>query len=90
MSFVLERHPRAFNKSIACKSGLHVWGTGAIMGIPVMVCTKCGSTVMKSVLEHTLQDRDYRKFTPREKPKKESTLDIVEQLWEEKQRSPRR
>ena len=67
-----------------CKCGLTAkWETQQIMGVPFLVCKKCGGTLPKAVVEKTMTKKEMRGM--QKKPKYlRTTREIVESVWEKK------
>jgi len=57
------------------------------MGVPFMVCMRCGCGLPQPVVERTWTQKEMNETQkPRRKPKpwKEELLEIVEKIWEDK------
>lgn len=69
--------------------------TVTIMGIPFLMCMKCGRALPKPVVERTHTKQELReKYRPKPKPKFDSWEEQLEQIvietFEEKQQNPKR
>ena len=65
-----------------CSSYMHRWTTTVVMGIPVMICKKCGATLPQSVMEKTITKREIRRM--QKKKPIPSTYEIAKKIWEDK------
>ena len=70
-----------------CRCGLPKWTTVTVMGIPFLMCARCGGGLPKAVVEQTHTQRELdalQKPKPKPKPWKRELHDIVEKIWEER------
>lgn len=74
-------HPRAFNKPFSCELGRHQWETKAVMGIPMLVCKKCGGGVPRDVFNGVLTNREMRANVP-DPIKNINKTDVITELVE--------
>jgi len=67
----------------------HDWETHQIMGVPFLVCRKCGRSLPQAVKEKTITKQEMMKM--QQKPKyPKTTKEIVEDVWERKFGNKRR
>jgi len=83
MAFHIIEHPRAHNKPLKCKMGLHGdnWETMLVGGVPHLCCKKCGDIVAKQIHHGNVQDRDYRKLTGLGKYVPKTKKQMIEDAW---------
>jgi hypothetical protein len=87
---ITRHHPRAFmNKPLKCQSGLHQWGNGILMGIPHLICKKCGDMVATGIYNHTETKREIRTRHITDEPEK-TNKQMIEEAFEVLNRNPRR
>ena len=64
------------------------WTTVTVMGVPFLICSKCGKGLPKMVIEKTHTKKEMREDwqKKREKPlsKEEELKKIIEEVWERK------
>ena len=51
-------HPNRVAGRLQCDWGKHEWAETVKMGVPNLICRKCGATILKPVLEHTLGKKE--------------------------------
>jgi len=61
-------------RSIQCELGFHKWATETIMGIPMLVCTRCGFRAPKPILEKTVTKRELVRKVQKEMDKQRPML----------------
>ena len=79
-----------------CKCGLQKWVTVSVMGIPFMMCKRCGQGLPRGIVDKTMTHREMHEVQKKKAEKKswkEEKLEIARRIWEEKRGSesnPRR
>ena len=79
-----------------CKCGLQKWTTVEVMGIPFMMCKRCGQGLPKAIMDKTMTHREMHEVQKKKRIEmdwKKEKLEIAKKIWEEKRGSesnPRR
>lgn len=61
--YVIQHHPRRFNKPISCKMGVHKGLTNKVIhGILSLYCTKCGEHIAQGIHDKTWTKEEIRKI----------------------------
>lgn len=61
-------------RSIRCEMGMHKWSIDIAMGVPFMICSRCGYLVPKPTVERTASKREVVRHIQKEMDKKQPRL----------------